>query len=42
MTMIGIEPHKATHTAVALDDNEVVLDEVQLRASTVQAASPRR
>jgi hypothetical protein len=27
MTMIGIDPHKATHTAVAVDDNEVVLDE---------------
>ncbi|MCP4306831.1 MAG: hypothetical protein GY788_18535, partial [bacterium] len=22
MTMIGIDPHKATHTAVAIDDNE--------------------
>ena len=22
MTMIGIDPHKATHTAVAVDDNE--------------------
>jgi transposase len=37
MTMIGIDPHKATHTAVAVDDNEHVLDEFQLRASTVQA-----
>ncbi|MCP4308637.1 MAG: hypothetical protein GY788_27945, partial [bacterium] len=37
MTMIGIDPHKATHTAVATDDNEVVLDEFKLRASTVQA-----
>ncbi|MCP4965305.1 MAG: IS110 family transposase, partial [bacterium] len=37
MTMIGIDPHKATHTAVAVDDNEVVLDEFKLRASTVQA-----
>ena len=25
--MIGIDPHKATHTAVAIDNNEVVLDE---------------
>ena len=37
MTMIGIDPHKATHTAVAVDDNEVVLDEFKLRASTAQA-----
>jgi transposase len=37
MTMIGIDPHKATHTAVAVDDNEVVLDEFRLRASAVQA-----
>ena len=37
MTMIGIDPHKATHTAVAIDDNEVVLDEFKLRASSVQA-----
>ena len=37
MTMIGIDPHKATHTAVAIDDNEQVLDEFKLRASAVQA-----
>ena len=37
MTMIGIDPHKATHTAVAIDENEVVLDEFRLRASSVQA-----
>jgi hypothetical protein len=30
MTMIGIDPHKATHTAVAIDDDEVVLDEFRL------------
>ncbi len=35
--MIGIDPHKATHTAVAVDDNEAVLDEFRLRASSVQA-----
>ena len=29
MTMIGIDPHKATHTAVAVDDNDVVLDELR-------------
>ena len=37
MTIIGIDPHKATHTAVAIDDNEVVLDELRLRASPIQA-----
>lgn len=35
--MIGIDPHKATHTAVAVDNNEVVLDEFTLRASSRQA-----
>ncbi len=37
MTMIGIDPHKATHTAVAVDDNEHVVDKFQLRASSLQA-----
>ena len=37
MTMIGIDPHKATHTAVAVDGNEHVVDEFQLRASSRQA-----
>jgi transposase len=37
MTMIGIDPHKATHTAVAVDDNEHVVDKLQLRASSLQA-----
>ncbi|HZJ06730.1 MAG TPA: IS110 family transposase [Nocardioidaceae bacterium] len=35
--MIGIDPHKATHTAVAMDSDEKVLDEFKLRASNVQA-----
>jgi transposase len=35
--MIGIDPHKATHTAVAIDNNETVLDQFTLRASSVQA-----
>ena len=34
---IGIDPHKATHTAVAIDGDEQVLDEVRVRASMVQA-----
>ncbi len=36
MTMIGIDPHKATHTAVAIDDNEGVLAEFELAASPGQ------
>src|SRR5262245_27920686 len=37
MVMIGIDPHKGTHTAVALDDNECVLSErlVHARAGQV-------
>ena len=34
--MIGIDPHKATHTAVASDEREVVLDEFKIRASKSQ------
>jgi transposase len=36
MTMIGIDPHKATHTAVAVDDDEHVIDEFTLEASKDQ------
>lgn len=36
--MIGIDPHKASHTAVAIDADELVLDEFKLRASKTQAA----
>ena len=36
MTMIGIDPHKATHTAVAIDNNETVIDELKVRASRFQ------
>jgi hypothetical protein len=36
MTMIGIDPHKATHTAVAVDDDENVIDEFTLKASRSQ------
>ena len=32
MIMIGIDPHKATHTAVAVDDYEAVLAELTVRA----------
>ena len=34
---IGIDPHKASHTAVAIDDSECVLDEYRLRACGDQA-----
>jgi transposase len=34
--MIGIDPHKATHTAVAVDENEVVLGEFKTPASKSQ------
>jgi transposase len=33
MTMIGIDPHKATHTAVAINDDEQVIGEFTLEAS---------
>jgi transposase len=34
--MIGIDPHKASHTAVAIDPAEVPLGQVQVRASAAQ------
>lgn len=36
MVMIGIDPHKATHTAVAIDDRETVLAERLVRATPRQ------
>jgi transposase len=39
--MIGIDPHKASHTAVAIDGNEVVLDEVRVRSCVTQTARLR-
>lgn len=35
-TMIGIDPHKATHTAVAIGSDETVLDEIRVRACAAQ------
>ena len=35
-TMIGIDPHKATHTAVAIGPDEAVLDEFKVRACPAQ------
>jgi len=34
--MIGIDPHKASHTAVAIDGDEHVLDEIRVRTSATQ------
>jgi len=36
--MIGVDPHKGSHTAVALDEHEQLLSEVKVRSSSVQAA----
>jgi len=36
MVMIGIDPHKRTHTAVAIDTAERVLDERLVRATSKQ------
>ena len=36
VTTIGIDPHKATHTAVAIDESERVLGEVTVRATRSQ------
>ncbi len=35
--MIGIDPHKASHTAVAINVAEAALDELQVRACAAQA-----
>lgn len=32
--MIGVDPHKGSHTAVAIDGNETVLDEFRVRSPT--------
>jgi transposase len=34
--MIGVDPHKGSHTAVALDEHEQLLGEVKVRSSSVQ------
>ena len=36
VTTIGIDPHKATHTAVAIDDSETVLGELTVPADRSQ------
>ena len=42
MVMIGIDPHKRTHTAVAIDERETVLDERLVQARDAQVAGARR
>ena len=37
MVMIGFDPHKRTHTAVAVDDDEAVLSELLVHARPSQA-----
>ena len=37
VVMIGVDPHKGSHTAVALGVDEAVLDQVRVRASAAQA-----
>ena len=39
VVMIGVDPHKGSHTAVALGVDEAVLDQVRVRASAAQADS---
>ncbi|MCH7845307.1 MAG: transposase [Acidobacteria bacterium] len=34
--MIGIDPHKGSHTAVVIDQDEVVIDETRVRATVNQ------
>src|ERR1700761_4157718 len=37
VVMIGVDPHKASHTAVAVGADEAVLGQLRVRASAVQA-----
>jgi transposase len=34
--MIGVDPHKGSHTAVVIDQQEVVLGQVRVRVGAVQ------
>jgi hypothetical protein len=42
VVMIGVDPHKASHTAVAINAAEEPLGQLRVRASAVQAAWPMR
>ena len=37
VVMIGVDPHKGSHTAVAIGADEAVLGEIGVRASAAQA-----
>jgi hypothetical protein len=39
--MIGVDPHKGSHTAVVVDNREVVIDEIRGRASAGQIGELR-
>jgi len=39
--MIGVDPHKGSHTAVVTDQAEMVLGQVRVRACAVQAERRR-
>ena len=41
MIMIGIDPHKTTHTAVPIDSSEQVLAEVPVRSCKTQTVKLR-
>ena len=41
VTTIGIDPHKATHTAVAIDETATVLGEITVAADRNQTAGRR-
>ena len=36
VVMIGVDPHKGSHTAVALDQHEKLLGQLRVRASSAQ------
>jgi transposase len=36
VVMIGVDPHKGSHTAVALDEHERMLGQIRVRASSAQ------
>ncbi len=39
--MIGIDPHKGSHTAVVIDPDEVVIDQIRARASANLLGEPQ-
>lgn len=41
MMLIGIDPHKGSHTAVVVDRDERVVDEIRVRASPDQIGELR-